>query len=280
MAVVVAFLPNRARLARLDAALRDRYRLITCESWDAVQRACAEEAVSIAVLDPFATQPPRFDDVRQLRTRYPSVAIVLYVAVPPTPPRELFEAGRFGVDGLVLAEQDDDPRQVRAFVEQAEARGVLGVVRHALHGVRPTVRDATLIAVTRAHQRLTPERLARILGLPRKALASRLAQAGFPPPARLIAWGRLIVAARLLEDEQRSVDSVAMSLDYPSGSAFRNIFRRYLHATPQHVRANGATRFVIDAFMREVREGPLTTSDPAADETSDAASDPEAEAAD
>jgi AraC-like DNA-binding protein len=218
--------------------------------------------------------------VRQLRTRYPSVAIVLYVSVPPTPPRELFEAGRFGIDGLVLAEQDDEPRQVRAFIEQAEARGVLGVVRQVLHGVRPTVRDATLIAVTRAHQRLTPERLARILGLRRKALASRLSQAGFPPPARLIAWGRLIVAARLLEDEQRSVDSVAMSLDYPSGSAFRNIFRRYLHQTPQHVRAKGATQFVIDAFMREVREGPPTATDDPRDEATDAAPVREAEAAD
>lgn len=260
MAVVAAFLPNQARLARLQAALRDRYRLISCDSWDGVRRACAEEAVSIAVLDPFASSPAQFDDVRRLRVRYPSVAIVLYVSIPPTPPRELFEAGRFGVDGLVLADQDDEPRQVRAFIEQAEARGVLGIVRRALEGVRTTVRDATLVAVTRAHQRLTPERLARILGLRRKALASRLAQAGFPPPARLIAWGRLIVAARLLEDEQRSVDAVAMSLDYPSGSAFRNVFRRYLNATPQQVRSSGATQFVIDAFIREVKTGSTATN--------------------
>jgi AraC-like DNA-binding protein len=256
MAVVVTLLPNQARFARVQSALRDRYRLIACESWQAVRRACADEPVSIAVVDPFGTPPGRFDDVRQLRLRYPSVTLVLYVSVPPTTPRELFEAGRFGVDGLVLADHDDDPRQVRTFIEQAEARGILGIVRQALDGVRPTVRDATLVAVTRAHQRLTPERLARVLGLRRKALAARLAMAGFPPPARLIAWGRLVVAARLLEDEGRTVDSVAMSLDYPSGSAFRNIFRRYLQATPQQVRANGATRFVIEAFVREIGRAP------------------------
>jgi AraC-like DNA-binding protein len=255
MAVVVTLLPNQARFARVQAALRDRYRLIGCESWDAVRRACAEEPVSIVVLDPFGTGTGRFEDVRQLRLRYPSVSLVLYVSVPPTTGRDLFEAGRFGVDGLVLADVEDDPRQLRTFIEQAEARGVLGAVRQALDRVRPTVRDATLVAVTRAHQRLTPERLARVLGLRRKALAARLAAAGFPPPARLIAWGRLMVAARLLEDDRRSVDSVAMSLDYPSGSAFRNIFRRYLQATPQQVRAAGATRFVIDAFMRGVGRG-------------------------
>ncbi|MGI9139514.1 MAG: helix-turn-helix domain-containing protein, partial [Gemmatimonadaceae bacterium] len=164
-----------------------------------------------------------------------------------------FEAGRFGVDGLIIADKDDGPRQLLAIVEQAEARGVVECVRRAIGDVKPTVRDATLIAVTRSHQRMSPDSLAKILGVRRKTLSERLSQAGYPTAQRLIAWGRLIVAARMLEDVERSADSIAMALDFPSGSACRNTCQRYLQATPQEIRANGGSRFAIDAFLQETR---------------------------
>jgi hypothetical protein len=57
----------------------------------------------------------------------------------------------------------------------------------------------------------------------------------------------------MLEDTNRSADSVAQVLDFPSGSAFRNTCQRYLHCTPQQVRDNGGAAHVIDVFMREAR---------------------------
>ena len=54
-----------------------------------------------------------------------------------------------------------------------------------------------------------------------------------PPPQRLITWGRMIVAAHMLEDPYRSANGVAMALGFPSGSAFRNTCQRYLHANPR-----------------------------------------------
>ncbi|HJU66004.1 MAG TPA: helix-turn-helix domain-containing protein, partial [Gemmatimonadaceae bacterium] len=130
---------------------------------------------------------------------------------------------------------------------------VIELVRRELSSTKPTVRDATLVAIGRAHQRLSPEALAKILGVRRKALTERLVQAGFPPAQRLIAWGRLIVAARMLEDDERSADSVAMALDYPSGSAFRNTCQRYLRSTPHEIRARGGASFAVKAFLAEVR---------------------------
>ena len=54
----------------------------------------------------------------------------------------------------------------------------------------------------------------------------------------------------MLEDVNRSAESVAQVLDFPSGSAFRNTCERYLHSTPQQIRDQGGARYVIDAFMR------------------------------
>jgi hypothetical protein len=86
-----------------------------------------------------------------------------------TPP-----AGRFGLDGLIVHDQDDSPGGILAVIDRAEARGLTEGLRTGLRHVKPTVRDATLIAVTRAHQRLSPERLAAVLGIRRATLAERL----------------------------------------------------------------------------------------------------------
>ena len=255
MGLVATLLPSQLRQSRLRAALRDRYSVVACADWSDLLRSCANEPVSMAVIDLFAspTLNDAFDALRQLKRRFPSVAVVLYASVPPAEPRHLFEAGRFGLDGLIMADVDDEPRRLLSVIEQAEARGVLETLRRALGDVKPTVRDATLIAVTRAHQRLSPEGLAKILGVRRKNLSERLAQAGYPTAQRLIAWGRLIVAARMLEDSERRADSVALALDFPSGSAFRNTCQRYLHAAPQQIRARGGASYVIGAFLRQVQ---------------------------
>jgi AraC-like DNA-binding protein len=165
--------------------------------------------------------------------------------------RDVFDAGRAGIDGLVIADRDDSPERFSTLLEQAEARSVASKLRALFAGIHPLVRDAVLIAVTRSHERLTPEILARSLSLGRRALVRRLSDAGFPPPRRLITWGRLIVAAQLLEDPLRSADAVSLALDFPSGSAFRNTCQRYLHCTPSQLRQRGGAEYVIAGLMQD-----------------------------
>jgi AraC-like DNA-binding protein len=255
MGLVATLLPNQLRQERAEIALRERHGLLACESWEALFAACARRAVTLALVDLFAPAgaAPAFDALRQMKRRFPSVTVVLYTSAPPARPRDLFEAGRFGFDGLVLADQDDDPRRLRAIIDQAEARGVIHLLRPALTDLRPTVRDALLLCVTRAHQHLTPDELARVLGLRRKLLSDRLSQSGFPTSQRLIAWGRLIVAARLLEDAERTADGVALALDYPSGSAYRNACQRYVRTAPQQMRARGGASFVIGELLLQAQ---------------------------
>jgi transcriptional regulator GlxA family with amidase domain len=100
--------------------------------------------------------------------------------------------------------------------------------------------------------RLTSHRLAEILSTSRRTLVAKLAQDRFPPPQKLISWGRLIVASQMLEDRNRSADSIARILDFPSGSAFRNTCQRYLGKTPQEIRVAGGARHVVDVFLKSV----------------------------
>jgi AraC-like DNA-binding protein len=213
-------------------------------------RICESEPVHLAVFDLYADGALNLEHVRQMRRRFPRITLVSYITPTVERARDLFDAGRIGIDGLVLADRDDQPQALRSIVETAEARSIAGVVRHQLStDIRPLLRDALLIAVTRSHERLSPEGLARLLTVSRRTLAQRLQEAGFPPPQRLLTWGRLIVASHLLEDRNRSADSVAHVLDFPSGSAFRNTCQRYLQSTPQQIRDKGGAQFVVQTLL-------------------------------
>jgi AraC-like DNA-binding protein len=161
----------------------------------------------------------------------------------------MFDAGRCGLEALVVLDENDAPEALAGLIARATARGAAALVRPRVAGLRRAVRDAVLLAVTRAHERLTPERLARLIAVSRRALTRRLSEAQLPPPHQMLTWGRLVVAAHLLEDGSRSADGVALALDFPSGSAFRNVCRRYVGATPLEIRARGGASFVIERLF-------------------------------
>lgn len=275
MGIVAALVPNPAHLFRLRAALRGRHTVEPCGDWGAVTWLCAQQPVHLAVLDLFAFGDMSLEPLRQLKRRFPRLTTIAYVAPSPDRAHDLFDAGRAGVDALIVIDRDDEPARLASIVEQAEARSVATRIRNALADARPTVRDAVLIAVTRAHERLSTEQLSETISLSRRVLAKHLDEASLPSPQRLLTWGRLVVAADLLEDPHRSADGIAQALHFPSGSAFRNTCQRYLHSTPSEIRQRGGAEFVIEAMLRDHESGAdeggaddATPDDATADDTS------------
>ena len=161
----------------------------------------------------------------------------------------MFDAGRCGIDVLIVADETDTPQVLAALLDQAEARSVSSLLKPHLASLRTVVRDAVMLSVTRAHERLTPDSLARLMAVSRRLLSKRLEGAELPPPHQMITWGRLIVASSMLEDGSRSADGVAAALDFPSGSAFRNTCQRYLGCTPHQIRLRGGARWVVQELM-------------------------------
>jgi len=171
MGVIIALIPQPARLQRLRAATRDAHSIIACDSWNDVYSACDGQIVHFAILDFDAIGAPNFDPVRQLKLLAPRTAIIAYVTMTPdayvsiTPDRvhHIFDAGRYGFDGLVITDLDDGPTAFAQTLKRASARGIATLVRRAVSATGSQVaRDAMMLAVTRAHERLTPASLARI----------------------------------------------------------------------------------------------------------------------
>jgi AraC-like DNA-binding protein len=224
-------------------------------NWDQLDGICASNVVDVAVVDLYADGSANFDAIRRMRARYATVSLVAYVALLPERTRDLFDLGRAGVEGLLLLDIDDRPRIIRNIVERAEARGAADDLRRHVAPHSVIVRDAVMVSVTRAHEHLTGKQLAGIVGTSRRTLSMELERAGFPPPSKLVTWGRLIVAGQMLADRERSADAIARALKFPSGSSFRNTCQRYLGMKPTEVRSTGGARTVIDRFLAARRRG-------------------------
>lgn len=254
MAVIATLLPS-PQLHRLRLATGDRHDIVACTDWDTLFRTCERQPVRLAMIDLFMDGISNFDNIRRLKQRFPGLTLICYVVVTPERAPELFHAGRQGMDGLVVMDRDDSPVDLLKAISVAESRALADGVRKLLSGTDNVVYDAVMIAITRAHERLSPAGLAKLLRVPRRTVSQRLRRAGFPPPVRLLTWGRLVVAAHMMEDKRRSADRVAASLEFPSGSAFRNACQRYLHATPGQIRTRGGAQYVIRSFFRLVQSG-------------------------
>ncbi len=249
MGVIATLLAHEPRLARLRAAGRDRYRFVPCEDWTSLTRACERGPINVVVFDLYVDGRADFERVRQLRVRVPRAALVAYIDVTRERAKDMFDAGRCGIDVLVVADESDSPHQLAALLDQAEARSVASLLKPHVSGLRSVVRDAVMLSVTRAHERLTPDSLARLMAVSRRLLSKRLEGAQLPPPHQMLTWGRLIVASSMLEDGSRSADGVASALDFPSGSAFRNTCQRYLGCTPHQIRLRGGASWVIQELL-------------------------------
>jgi AraC-like DNA-binding protein len=70
-------------------------------------------------------------------------------------------------------------------------------------------------------------------------------------------WCRLLLAADLLAGGGRTVDQVALSFDFPSANAFRNMLRRHAGLGPADVRGVGSAG-LLAAFRLALAGGART----------------------
>src|SRR5580692_7393481 len=135
MGVIAALLPNVGHLQRLRTAIRDRHEIAACDDWAVLLETCEAGPVRVAVIDLFANGRAAFEQVRNLKQRLPRLTLVVYIAVTPERAHDIFDAGRQGMDALVIADVDDSPRALLALIELAESKNLGSVVRRSLDGV-------------------------------------------------------------------------------------------------------------------------------------------------
>lgn len=247
MAVLAILQPDARAEARLTEALAGVHDLVAGPDWTAIDRILAARTVDACLVD--ADHPDRDSAcarIAAIRARHPDVAIIARVEGDGA--EGLFELGALGVEGIFLG--DANASRIRADVDLAlrSARGKL--VRRRLEVAFPEPGPAVLgWAMKHAGPDATVERLAAGLGLTPAVLRDRLQEAGLPSPARLLVWGRLLLAAARLGDGGRRLEDVAFSLGYSTASALTRAMRLHTGFTPSEVVRPDGMPAVLHALL-------------------------------
>lgn len=252
--IVAALVRDPVSRARLSDALRGDANVRYCGRLGEVVAMVETGLANLAIVDHrdydgSSTLP----GVRRLRDEYPSVPVVLYLPLSSEVSSAVLEFAKAGVSQMVFHGVDDLRSSLRTAVNAAldQVSAVsLGAELEPL--VPQTVRPFVRYCLEHARRDLTVEEVAAALGVHRKTLVDRLRAAHLPSPRAMIGWCRLLVAARMLDDPGRTVEQVALKLDFPSGTALRNMCKRYTGLRTGEVRENGGVRCLMHAFRREL----------------------------
>lgn len=195
--------------------------------------------------------------VAQIRQRFPSLSVVAYCVLRPETSGELLSMARAGVNGFILRGVDDLGGKLRAALAAAEEDSLELVLSRELGALSSAdLRSIVGVSLSQARCDRSVGAVAKTLGVSRRTLANRVAQAGWPPPRAIIGWCRLLLAARMLEDPKRSVESVGLSLQFGSGAALANMLRRYTGLPPRELRKHGAVSALLAALRSNKSRAP------------------------
>ncbi len=187
--------------------------------------------------------------VRQLADAHPALPIVGYCHAGYEHSRDILDFGLAGAHELLFHGIDDSGVALRGVLNSAgqacAATQVLKMIASDIPGPLLPMFEFCLAYPERA---TSVQAVAHVLGVHRKTLVNYCAQASLPPPGAVLAWCRLFLVGHFLETPSRTVEGIALRVEFASASALRNMLRRYTGLRPQQVRERGGLGCVVDAF--------------------------------
>lgn len=246
MAVLAILQPDARVEARLSSALSGVHDVMVRPTWTSLEEAVAGDSVEGCLVD--ADHPDRRTASRRiasLRDRFPDLAIVTCIDTESS--EEYFDLGGLGVDGLVVS--DERRSRVRADVDAALSRSrairVERVLRERIDSPGP---EAIAWSIEHAGPDTSVRRLAAAMGHSPRTLRTALQEADLPGPARILLWGRLLIAGARLGEDDRRVEDVAFSLGYATATSFQRAMKMHTGLTSAQVSRKGGMEVVLDAL--------------------------------
>jgi len=252
--IIAALVRDGTARARLVDALRLDATVRSCSRLSEVLALVETGLASIVVADHRDYDgTSTLQGIRRIHEDFPSIPIVMYVPFSSETSGMVIDYARAGVSQIVFQGVDDLRTPLRNAVNAAlDHASALAAGAELEQLVPSNVLPFLRYCLEYARRDISVEHVASAMGVHRKTLVDRLRAAGLPSPRAIIGWSRLVIAARLLDDPGRTVEQVALMLDFPSGTALRNMFKRYTGLRTSEVRQNGGVRCVMHAFKKEL----------------------------
>jgi AraC-like DNA-binding protein len=251
--------PDGGLRDRVRTACGDDYQFVQLPDWEALEAAIRDAPPAAMVLvDPYLAAgeaagralSPR---LRELLLAYPSTPMIAAMAVTAATHEDVRQLGSWGVVQVIALGHDDTVAAIARRLQGARGRPMRALLEQVLppetSGRARAIIDAAADVVAMGEH---GRDLAETLQLSRRTLLRWSERSGLPPPRRLLAWMRVLLACELLDDPGRSVLSVARTAGYASDSGLRRITQKFLRASPTDLREQGAFARATAAFVEEL----------------------------
>ncbi|HEX2203763.1 MAG TPA: hypothetical protein VHG91_10720 [Longimicrobium sp.] len=212
---------------------------------------------TVIVIDPFASRgSPELDPrIPTLLTAARMLPVVALVPFQPTYARAARTLLDWGMTEIADAEFEGSAEAIRMRLLSVHAQPLKKLVEASLSRLvsidgLTLIRAAAEVAVDRG----TAVGLGRLFEASERTVAGWCAREGLPPPRRLLAWLRLLLALSLVEDPHRLVLNAATCAGYTDHS-FRRALREMLgERAPTRGWTLRDGLNVFNAELRELRE--------------------------
>ena len=252
--VVVALVLGPEERRRVGDAVRSRAVVRFVDRLDELLLTLRTEEQPILAL---LVEPKDRDDrqvagaVRSLRQRLPTLPIIGYCRIGHEHSAAIRELAVAGVHELVFRGVDDSGVMLRSVLGSAAHATVAEVVLAELLPLIPApLHPFIRFSVTSPQHAHSVGGVAGALGINRKTLVNYCARANLPSPGRLLSWCRLLLAAQYLATTTRTVERIALQLDFASDTALRNMIKRYTGMRAQELRHRGGASDVLAHLTR------------------------------
>lgn len=247
----------RERLRTVATAHGFRLRLIS--GWEGLlDEVRTAPASALVVVDPYAEtgrDAPPSVELSALLHRFPSLTVTAALSARPGALEHVRRLGEWGVVQVIDLDEELTSVAIAQRLLAARGRPLRSLVARAL----PASSGGALRAILGAATSVVAEGgqgadLARALHVTPRTLTRWCRRAALPPPRRLLAWMRILLAAELLDDPGRTVSDVALSCGYAADSSLRHALRSFLGASPRDLRATGAFAAASERFLQALAE--------------------------
>lgn len=241
------------------AAARSEYRPKTVRSWDALEEAVATaDPSTVALVDPYSGREPgeppspRLFQLIQLR---PSIPVVVAVDLDKAPVDDIVALLGGGVSEILDLDFENTPGALVSRLRGTHARPL----KRRMEEILSPYASADAANIVRAACEVAVDRggandLSRRFGVEPRTISGWCRREGLPPPRRLQAWARVLLAAMLLEEEGRPITNAARAAGYVTDNALRRALRELLGADTSTLERGTIFQTASEIFNAELRD--------------------------
>jgi AraC-like DNA-binding protein len=191
--------------------------------------------------------------VAAIRRAFPTMPVLAWCSLSSASSAAILDLAKSGVTGLLMQGVDDAGHAIRVAVRSAQRGAVTRrVFSEIAPHMSPRLQPLLLYAISRTEDP-SVEDAAHSLGVDRKTLGNWMRAHGDLSPREFINWIRVAIGVGLLEDSGRSAEQIALELGFASGTAFRNMLRRYTGVTTSGARARDRLTDVLETLSARLR---------------------------